>query len=64
MINEKTDVVNINMTIGCYLLKYLPFTGIKLRACLIPKPKKVTVAQLLSFGYEFHLLCHYLLRPF
>ena len=26
--------------------------------------KKVTVAKLLSLGYEFYLLCHYLLKPF
>ena len=26
--------------------------------------KKVTVAKLLSLGYEFDLLCHYLLKPF
>ena len=26
--------------------------------------KKVTVVKLLSLGNEFHLLCHYLLKPF
>ena len=64
MINVKTHEGNTKSDDCLLSSKILTFPWNQIESLFNTQTKKVTAAQLHSFGYEFHLLCHYLLKPF
>ena len=64
MINVKTHEDNTKYEDFLRSFQILTVLWNQIDTLFIADTKKVTVAKLLSLGYEFHLLCHYLLKPF